>query len=343
MLGCKSEQKDLRILWKDEKATSIEIPGSLLPDVLSDSTLSYVSVRLMNAPDTTPILGILKHTENIEFTPIIPFTRGLRYEVFFKSEKIEDFIIPNADNADAPQLVAIYPNTDTLPENLLKIYLAFSHSMREGQSEKYIQLIKNGKDTLHAVFLNLQPELWNNEGTVLTVWLDPGRIKRELQPNLLLGSPLTEKAKYQLVISNQWPDKQGRMLQKAFTKNFWVGKRDGISPIVENWKLQLPKVFSKAALQINVLEPLDHYLLMDCLHVLNKESKIVNGTFTKENDQLINFLPAEPWEKKEYVLEIESRLEDLAGNNLNRLFDRDITQPKKSIPKNSYRIPFQIK
>ena len=77
-----------------------------------------------------------------------------------------------------------------MPENLLKIYLRFSHPMREGQSDKYISLIKNGKDTLPDVFLNLQPELWNEDRTVLTVWLDPGRIKRDLQPNLKLGNPL---------------------------------------------------------------------------------------------------------------------------------------------------------
>ena len=41
-----------------------------------------------------------------------------------------------------------------------------------------------------GTFLDLQPELWNAEGTVLTLWLDPGRIKRDLIPNKELGIPL---------------------------------------------------------------------------------------------------------------------------------------------------------
>jgi hypothetical protein len=42
------------------------------------------------------------------------------------------------------------------------------------------------------------------------------------------------------------------------------------------------------------------------------------------------------------VLEVESRLEDLSGNNLNRPFDRDITKQKagdKPVYNRDFRIP----
>ena len=83
--------------------------------------------------------------------------------------------------------MAIYPTQDTVPENLLKIYLQFSKPMREGQALRHIELLKNNRDTLPGVFLDLQPELWNVDRTTLTVWLDPGRIKRDLQPNGPIG------------------------------------------------------------------------------------------------------------------------------------------------------------
>ena len=342
--ACGPEQKEIRILWKDEKAIGIEISKKSLSNFPKDSILYHISVRLSAAMDTVGILGDYKLTPEIQFIPVIPFTRGLRYEVFYESEKIGIFNIPLAAEADRPQVLAFYPSSDTLPENLLKIYLQFSHPMREAQAEKYIQLIKNGKDTVRDVFLYLQPELWNNENTVLTILLDPGRIKRDLQPNLRLGSPLTEKATYQLIISKQWPDKPGRILQKDFTHHFWVGPRDSLSPVVENWPLQLPKAMSRSALQINFKEPLDHFLITDCLQIINNKGVRVKGTLiTSDNDTQVNFIPDNAWQEMEFRVEIEPRLEDLAGNNLNRLFDRDITQTQKSIPKKSYRIPFKIK
>ncbi len=42
------------------------------------------------------------------------------------------------------------------------------------------------------------------------------------------------------------------------------------------------------------------------------------------------FTPEKPWETGLYKLQVESRLADLAGNNLNRLFDVDL-QSRKSI------------
>jgi hypothetical protein len=43
-----------------------------------------------------------------------------------------------------------------------------------------------------------------------------------------------------------------------------------------------------------------------------------------ENESSWKFIPTNPWAPGEVQLRVESNLEDLAGNNLNRLFDRDI-------------------
>ena len=55
--------------------------------------------------------------------------------------------------------------------------------MEEGRSTRYVVLVKEGVDTLKGTFLDLQPELWNDDATELTLWLDPGRIKLDLIPN----------------------------------------------------------------------------------------------------------------------------------------------------------------
>ena len=42
------------------------------------------------------------------------------------------------------------------------------------------------------------------------------------------------------------------------------------------------------------------------------------------------------------MVEIESRLEDLAGNNLNRLFDKDITRKSTGEQNEIYKRSFHI-
>ena len=91
--------------------------------------------------------------------------------------------------------------------------------MQEGDELKHIHLIKDGRDTLSSVFLDL--ELWNNERTMLTLWLDPGRIKRELQPNKLLGPPLIKGSHYQLLIDKDWQDAEGILLKEKLGEEFF--------------------------------------------------------------------------------------------------------------------------
>jgi hypothetical protein len=253
------------------------------------------------------------------------------------------FTIPVADSTDAPNLTHCYPQQDSLPENLLKIYLHFSHPMREGQSDQYIRLIQNGTDTLHDVFLNLQPELWNDDRTVLTVWLDPGRIKRELQPNQRLGNPLQANGTYELLVSKKWRDIQGRNLQKDFSNRFVVTKRDDTCPDPDQWKMILPKSRSREPLILSFGEALDHYLLMETMQISSKEGISIKGKFEWDvHDQFCRFTPAAEWVAGNYVLAIASKLEDLAGNNLNRPFDRDITKTKKPSTQAQYKKYFSI-
>jgi len=236
-----------------------------------------------------------------------------------------------ADASGAATLVAVYPSADTVPENLLKIYLRFSAPMREGEALKHIALLDSHNDTVPGVFLDLQPELWNKERTVLTVWLDPGRIKRDLIPNQQMGNPLRQGKQYTLAVSGKWKDVQGLPLQKAYSKNFFVGGRDSQSPQPGTWVLSLPAAETKESLKGDSNEPLDYFLLLETVSIVDeKENKVTGDIKVHENETGFEFLPAQPWKPGRYKLRIASYLEDLAGNNLQRLFDREISkQPEK--------------
>jgi hypothetical protein len=256
---------------------------------------------------------------------------------------LNEIEIPFDATSFAPEVIAIYPTSDTVPLNLLKIYIAFSKPMQEGQSLNNITVIKNRQDTIPSVFLDLQPELWNQERTMLTLWLDPGRIKRDLQPNKAMGSPLQQGANYQIVIRKDWRDAGGVSLAKEFRKDFIVGLRDSLSPGTENWTILAPKAGSRQPLKIELHEPLDYVLLKNAVRIVDSKGNVLNGLIeTTTDESILNFIPSVDWRSAEYTIEVESRLEDLAGNNLNRLFDRDISQPGKTTPEEIHRRTFHI-
>ena len=331
-VSCQQATDDagIRIRWADKRATGLLIPRQFAPAVSTDSLSQQLIVRL--AGNETAMLGQFQLVDdNILFEPLIPLTRGLHYTVWVRNKRLGEIAIPGLNADDKPTVLAIYPTQDSLPENLLKIYLHFSRPMREGQSPKYVAVLKNRTDTLPGVFLDLQPELWNADRTLLTLWLDPGRIKRDLQPNKRLGTPLQTGVSYQVVVSANWPDTQGATLGRGTTKSFVTVPRDSLSPDPHQWAIQPPKQGSIDPLEITFGEPLDYSLLTETLHIIDEEGRALAGKWQPVNEERSGvFNPAMPWKAGPYRLKIESRLEDLAGNNLNRPFDRDITRKNTS-------------
>jgi hypothetical protein len=325
--SCTKKSAEIKILWTDERAAGISIPLTLAQESDKD-----IVVRLVTEGEPVPMIGnFSRHSDEIIFEPLIPFTRGLRYEILSAGNRIGEIKIPEADIRDAPELLNIYPTQDTVPENLLKIYLQFSRPMREGVSAQHIILLQNDSDTVQGAFLDLQPELLNEERTTLTLWLDPGRIKRDLIPNRKFGTPLKKGNYYTLIIDARWKDTNGLALLKPYRKNFFVSSRDSNSPTPEDWKVHVPLQGSAEPLHIDLSASLNYSLLMATLNIKNEGDKAISGKWkTGAEEKTIQFFQDQPWDPGTYTLEVETRLEDLAGNNINRLFDEDIRQDKKS-------------
>jgi hypothetical protein len=344
LFACKDSQKDILILWGNNKAKAISIPATMLSGISKDSISTYVKIRKFAANDSANILGDYRFDGGLLFEPLIPFQRGADYTVWIDNKHAAQFHVPLNDKHVVAEVITIYPQLDTLPENLLKIYIRFSQPMREGESLKYVKLIKNNKDTLPDVFLDLQPELWNDERTAITIWLDPGRIKRDLQPNLRMGAPLHVNEQYQLVILKQWQDAEGVSMQKDFTKSFVTTTRDSLSPAPVQWKINTPKALSKEPLGISFGEALDHFLLQETLQVTGKNGIAIKGKFElADKDRVCRFIPDEIWAVGTYTLTIASKLEDLAGNNVNRPFDRDVSKTKEPSTQEYHSINFVLK
>ena len=339
--GC-TEKKDpasVSIQWEGDKAIAIIIPQQFLSSVPKDSVKDLVQIRLANADQ--PVIGDYSFKDDeVIFKPVIAFTRGLKYQLYVRNIFVDEIEI-QAANTTSPRIIAVYPVLDTLPENLLKFYILFSKPMQEGDELKHIHLLKDGRDTLSAVFPDL--ELWNNDRTMLTLWLDPGRIKRELQPNKLLGPPLIKESHYQLLIDKDWQDAEGILLRENLAKNFFTSSRDSVSPDEKKWTINTPKAGTKEELVIKFNEPLDHVLAERTISVVDANGNEVKGKL-KVNDHgdIVYFFPGNVWKMGDHALQIESRLEDLAGNNMDRLFDVDLNK-KQGPPKNIQKRQFEIR
>lgn len=341
LLACQSPNDDrIRIQWQGKRATSLLLPHRFAEGIALDSLSDLLTVRL--AGQAVGMAGQFQPTDSgLLFEPLVPFTRGLRYAVWRGNKPLHELTIPALAANDKPALLGIYPSADSLPANLLKLYLRFSRPMREGQSARYVALLNAHRDTLRDVFLDLQPELWNAERTQLTLWLDPGRIKRDLLPNQRLGAPLKIGQAYQLVISPNWPDALGATLGTATTKSFQAVGRDSLMPDPVHWRFSSPPPQTRQPLTITFGESLDYSLLTETISIFRADGSTLMGTWQlARNESQSQFTPSVPWQPGRYRLRVENRLEDLAGNNLIRPFDRDITRRQRTINPSPFRDVF---
>jgi hypothetical protein len=180
---------------------------------------------------------------------------------------------------------------------------------------------------------------------VLTLWFDPGRVKRDLIPNKEMGAPLEAGSNYRLVISPQWKDKEGRTLQSSFTKTFITTARDSTMPDPNQWNLVLPAAGTNEPLTIEFSESLDYVLLNACVTIEDENGIVKEGTIEVfDNERQLSFMGSAEWKKGNYYLVVENRLEDRCGNNLVRPFDRDVeTTPTKGDVTSTYLRQFTIR
>ncbi|MEM1321593.1 MAG: hypothetical protein AAGG75_15150 [Bacteroidota bacterium] len=238
--------------------------------------------------------------------------------------------------------MAVFPSSDTLPENLLRMYIHFSKPMRiTGNLEKIKLVDADGQELVGAIFNNVQ-ELWDREQQQLTLILDPARVKTGLVANERLGRALQAGKPYQLVIG-QLEDAEGTLLKAAFTKLFYVSKEDRRSPNTALWTTQIPKADSQSPLIVQFPEMLDHLSLEQRLQLTDQNNQPIVGQVAIVNHETEwRFLPTEKWSSGDYILYVHGRLEDPCGNNLNGLFDHKMGSLKNEREGAIERIPITI-
>ena len=284
---------------------------------------------------------------DLVFRPQFPLQPGVTYTARFRfraDSASARFSIPKPVLEASTEVDAIFPSTNVLPANQLKLYIHFSAPMSRGSASQRIRLYDQSGIQVQLPFLRLAEELWDREFRRLTVLFDPGRIKRGLVSQEELGLALHTGRSYTLVIDESWPDARGVPLKGSFSKQFSVGQDDRTALDPKDWHVTPPRAGASAALTVEFPEALDHALATRVLGVKDARGRLVEGTIAVDREETRwSFTPIAPWREGAYEISVPGILEDLAGNKVYTPFDVDVTvMPNAPGPSKVYAVPFRV-
>jgi hypothetical protein len=261
---------------------------------------------------------------SIRFTPMFPFDPGRPYHVTFAPANLKATVALPASAAQPSTVVShVYPSTDVVPENQLRLYIHFSAPMGLKGGLDYVSLLDDRGQKVEDPFLPLDTEFWNSDRTRYTVFFDPGRQKRGIMPNQQMGRSLEPGKRYTLVVDREWRDANGLPLEESFRREFTVGPADERSLDVSAWRLTAPASGTRDPLVVRFPEALDHGLLLRALGVW-KDGRPLDGEIAiEERETRWRFTPRDAWGAGEHQLMAFGMLEDLAGNRIGRAFEVD--------------------
>jgi len=275
-----------------------------------------------------PLLGETRpEAGRLVFAPRYPFADGMRFRVVFRpdagsSEVVRTLSTPPREPTPTARVRAIYPSVDRIPENQLKLYVLFSEPMQLGEAYERVRLLDADGSEVELPFLELEPELWDPTWTRLTLFFDPGRIKRGLRPNQEDGPPLRAGSGYTLVVDQAWPDASGDPLAEGATRHLEVGLADHEPPSTESWQVEAPPAGTRMPAVVRFPEPLDRGLLESSLELTDAGGTPLAGTgAVGTGESSWSFVPDRPWAAGAYLVRAATILEDLAGNSLGRPFE----------------------
>ncbi|MBC8088613.1 MAG: hypothetical protein H7Z40_15220 [Phycisphaerae bacterium] len=320
----------------------------------SDSALQAVAAVTV-AGSVTPVLG--KYVVNdsaLVFLPQFPFDAGRLYEVRINRRRLSSAVpdsatvlsvaLPAAARRASTSVARILPSGDTLPENLLRLYLEFSAPMSRTGGLEFIKLLDDSGREVQQAFLPIESDFWNGDRTRYTAFLDPGRVKRGILPNEQLGRALIAGRRYTMVVDSMWRDGNGQPLSGEFRRTFRVSTPDEQRIDFKRWVVSSPAAGSRDTLVVQFEKSLDHGLLKRALGVQTALGRAVPGeTDIRRNEREWRFVPLEPWTAGRHSLIVLSFLEDAAGNRVDGAFEVDMfNEIDKNAAQERYLVTFTV-
>ncbi len=242
---------------------------------------------------------------SIEFTPAYPLDPGRKYVATFdparlpapRSAPVVRSVVSLAAPALTPTttVVRMWPSADTLPENLLRIYLEFSAPMARDHGRDFLTLLDDQGHEVKDAFLALDVDFWSPDGRRYTVFLDPGRVKRGILPNDQFGRALLPGHRYTVAVDPRWRDANGQPLAAAYRHQFSVAAAQMAPLRLEDWRIHAPAAGTRDPVAVTFPRPLDHGLLQRALAVASGSTTIPGEITIAANETEWRYTPSDPW------------------------------------------------
>jgi hypothetical protein len=262
------------------------------------------------------------------FIPRFSFVDGTTYEVSIDGSTAGVLHRRLPTRPATTRVLEIYPTAGLVPRNLLRLYVWFSAPMREGEAGRHIRLRDESGAAMTGALLRTEHELWDPSRRRLTLLLDPARLKRGLRDHVREGYPLRLGETFRVAVDEEFRDAQGGALGAPAERLYAVGpdERRHVEPSL--WSIGVPSRGSTEPLDLTLGRPLDHALLARCMEVTGPDGRPIDGDVRiGPEERSWRLTPSEPWGPGDHRLLVDPILEDVAGNSVTRVFDRDLTRP----------------
>ena len=232
---------------------------------------------------------------------------------------------PSIVERSLPRIILVQPSGSEVPANLLRISIRFETGLA-GRALSRLTLSRADGGKIHEPFL--EQELWSADGRVLTLLMNPGRVKTGLRAGDEMG-PILSVGDDVILSLDGVPIKQWR-----------VGTTDESGPVASAWKLSAVRAESQQPLVVTLDGSIDgqatNYLAIADVsgHRVEGRAQLTTG------ESGWTFTPDVPWRAGAYRLVVRGTLEDSAGNRLGSRFETSIDSP--SMPAADAMIPFSV-
>lgn len=222
-------------------------------------------------------------------------------------------------------MTAVYPSESAIPENTLRFYVHFAQPMAPHRAHDHVQLRDATGLVDPAAFMRFKQELWNEDRSRLTVLVDPARIKRAVATNADLGPALVAGRRFALTVAAGWPTSDGSSLLAGHASTFHVTAPLRTRPDIDRWSWRPPRAGTREPLIINLDRPFDRHLLTRAVTVTGPQGQVIDGIVDiGKGERTWRLTPLDPWSEGELGVLVDPDLEDVAGNSVREVLDRQV-------------------
>jgi hypothetical protein len=309
------------------------------------------AVQVEGATDTFVAGRYVVGQDALEFVPAFPFDTGRIYRVHLDASRlvsgrtaasaVVELKTVAPDAGPLAMVTTIHPDIDEWPANLLRFYVHFSVPMSHENGVRFVHVLDSKGAEVSDSLLESPVDFWSPDQKRFTVFFDPGRVKSDLVPNLMLGRALRPGHQYTILIDKGWRDAAGRPMAAEFRKSIRVTPAVNRPLRIADWRIGVPHAGTREPLSLSVPWPLDHALFERTIGVTAGSEPVPGHARVLPGEREWQFVPDTTWSATSHQIVIQSVLEDVSGNLIDQPFEVDAKTANVAPRPDRYQLEFR--